>query len=298
MSLRGTRREFLLASLGVMAASCAPSRSGNPPVAARGTTRSLEDVEARVGGRVGVFALDTGNGRQLGHRQDERFAMCSTFKWVLAAAVLAQVDRGELSLAEEVAYGQADLLEYAPVTRMHVAEGFMTVDALTAAIVTVSDNTAANLLLARVGGPEGLTRFTRALGDPVTRLDRNEPSLNSNEAPQDPRDTTSPRAMVGLMRNVLCGEALSPASRSRLLEWLRASETGLTRLRAGLPGDWVVGDKTGTGRHGAVNDVAIALPPGRAPILVAMYMSESQESVDVLSSAHADVGRIIARSLL
>jgi beta-lactamase class A len=206
-----------------------------------------------VGGRVGVFALDTGTGRQLAHRSDERFAMCSTFKWALAAAILARVDRAELSLDDRVPYGSSDLLEYAAATREHLAEGSMTVDALARAAVTVSDNTAANLLLAKVGGPAGLTHFVRSLSDPVTRLDRDEPALNAND-PGDPRDTTSPRAMVGLMRRVLCGDALSTASRERVLGWLRACETGKDRLRAGLPPGWTVGDKTGSGGRNTIND--------------------------------------------
>lgn len=259
-----------------------------------GASRTLAEIEARVGGRVGVFALDTGSGRQLTHRPDERFAMCSTFKWALAAAVLERVDGAQLSLDERVPYGPADLLEYAPVTREHVAEGSMTIDALARAAVTTSDNTAANLLLAKVGGPGGLTRFVRSLGDTVTRLDRDEPTLNSNE-PGDPRDTTSPRAMVGLMRRVLCGDALSPAGRARLLGWLRACETGKDRLRAGLPRDWTVGDKTGSGPRSTINDVAIAVPPARAPILIAAYMSEGGSGLEVLQAAHADVGRLVAR---
>ncbi|MDF2695100.1 MAG: Beta-lactamase, partial [Labilithrix sp.] len=230
------------------------------------------------------------------YRPDERFAMCSTFKWVLAAAVLGRVDRAQLSLDERVRYGSADLLEHAPVTLEHVADGSLTVDALAGAAVTVSDNTAANLLLAKIGGPAGFTQFVRALGDPVTRLDRDEPTLNEND-PGDPRDTTSPRAMVGLMRQVLCGDVLSSAGRERLLSWLRACETGKTRLRAGLPPDWIVGDKTGTGARLAVNDVAIAVPPGRSPILVASYMSDGNAGLEALATAHADVGRAIAREL-
>ncbi|MDB4995938.1 MAG: Beta-lactamase, partial [Myxococcaceae bacterium] len=256
----------------------------------------LAEIEARIGGRVGVFALDTGTGRQLAHRPDERFAMCSTFKWALAAAVLARIDRGELSLEDHVPYGPTDLLEYAPITREHVGVGSMTVDALARAAVTVSDNTAANLLLAKIGGPAGLTELVRSLGDVVTRLDRDEPTLNENE-PGDPRDTTSPRAMVDVMRKVLCGDALSPGSRARLLGWLRASETGKDRLRAGLPKDWSVGDKTGTGMHGAVNDVAIAVPPRRAPVLVAVYLSEGTAALAALVAAHADIGRLVAREL-
>jgi beta-lactamase class A len=249
-----------------------------------------------VGGRVGVFALDTGSGKHLARREDERFVMCSTFKWALVADVLARVDRGEVSLDEPVRYGQSDLLEYAPTTRAHVAEGSMTVEALAEAAITKSDNTAANLLLAKVGGPPGLTQFFRRLGDPVTRLDRNEPELNANVR-GDVRDTTSPRAMVGLMRSVLCADCLAPGSRERLIGWLRACETGRDRLRAGLPADWTVGDKTGTGRDGAVNDLAIAVPPGRAPILIASYLSDGPSSVASLSAAHAEIGRIVASQL-
>ena len=257
---------------------------------------ALGAIEARVGGRVGVFALDTGSGRALAHRGDDLFAMCSTFKWALAATVLARVDRGELRLDQPVAYGSADLLEYAPVTREHVEEGSMTLDGLAEAAVTVSDNTAANLLLERVGGPSGVTRFARSLGDSVTRLDRDEPSLNSN-LPGDPRDTTSPRAMVGLMSRVLCGDALSAPSRERLLGWLRACTTGNDRLRAGLPATWNVGDKTGSGPRGTVNDVAIAVPPGRAPILIAAYMSEGDAALQALQAAHAEVARRVAEEL-
>jgi beta-lactamase class A len=247
-----------------------------------------------VGGRLGVFALDTGTSRQLGHRADELFAMCSTFKWVLVAAILLRVDRGELSLDDRVSFGPPDLLEYAPVAREHVHEGFLTVRALARAAVTVSDNTAANLLLARLGGPSGLTTFIRSLGDRVTRLDRMEPMLNTND-PGDPRDTTSPRAMVGLMKQLLCSDTLSASSREQLMSWLRDCETGKDRLRAGLPPGWTVGDKTGTGLRSAVNDVAIATPPGRAPILVAAYMSDGRAAPGMLQAAHADVGRLVAR---
>jgi beta-lactamase class A len=220
--------------------------------------------------------------------------MCSTFKWVLAADVLARVDRAQLSLAERLPYGLADVLEYAPVTSEHVTEGTMTVEALAAAAVTVSDNTAANLLLAKVGGPAILTQFARSLGDTVTRFDRNEPSLNSSE-PGDPRDTTSPRAMVGLMRRILCGNALSQAGRDLLLGWLFACNTGKARLRAGLPTSWTTGDKTGGGPRGTINDVAIAVPPGRPPILIAAYMTGGDSELEKLEAAHADIGRLVAQ---
>jgi beta-lactamase class A len=280
----------LFVTAGTLATAFAPLS-----VIADDEARSLAAIEAKVGGRVGVFALDSGNGREFGHRPDELFAMCSTFKWVLAAAILARVERGKLSLDERVSYDSKELLDNSPSTSSHVAEGFMTVGALAETAVMVSDNTAANLLLAKLGGPAGFTEFVRSLGDTVTRLDRKEPALNGNE-PGDPRDTTSPRAMAGLMRKVLCGDALSPAGREQLLGWLRTCETGNDRLRAGLPRDWVVGDKTGTGQRGAVNDVAIAVPPGRAPILIASYLSDGKAGLPALTAAQADIGRLVARA--
>ncbi len=292
-----TRRQFLIGSLSAVTSGCGASRATAPASSPPEAPRFFGELEARVGGRVGVFAVDTGTGRQLSYRPDERFAMCSTFKWVLAATVLTRVDRAQLSLDECVSYGLADLLEYAPVTGEHLAEGCMTVDALARAAVTVSDNTAANLLLVKVGGPASLTQFVRSLGDQVTRLDRTEPALNNSD-PGDPRDTTSPRAMVGLMRQILCGDALSPAGRERLLGWLQACTTGRARLRAGLPANWTVGDKTGSGPRGAVHDVAIAVPPERAPILIAAYMAEGDSERDVLEAAHADVGRLVAREFM
>jgi beta-lactamase class A len=256
---------------------------------------SLADIEAGVGGRVGVMAMDTSDGTEMSHRADERFAMCSTFKWLLAAFVLWQVEQDEISLDERLSYGPEDLLDYAPVAKKHIDAGWLTVGALCAASVTVSDNTAANLLLHRVGGPAELTAFLRQCGDSVTRLDRNEPDLNTN-LPGDERDTTTPRAMADSMNRILLGDVLTPPSRNRLTRWLKDTRTGLDRLRAGLPRDWSAGDKTGTGVNGAANDVAIVWPPNRKPILIASYLSESAASAEALNGAHADIaGAVVAR---
>jgi beta-lactamase class A len=252
---------------------------------------------AKVGGRVGVAALDLASGRRLEHRAHERFAMCSTFKWVLAGAVLRAADQGKLTLQQAVKYSAADLLSYAPVAKDNVAKGSLPVETLAKAAVEVSDNTAANLLLALIGGPAGLTDFMRETGDSATRLDRNEPALNSN-IPGDPRDTTTPNAMVGLMQSVLAGDVLAQTSREKLLGWMKASPTGLTRIRAGLPQGWQAGDKSGTGTNGAVNDVAIAWPPGRAPILMAVYLSESQADTEALSAVHADIARAVVAAFI
>jgi beta-lactamase class A len=297
VTLHPTRRTLLFGTLGLIGAGCGASSASEPVAPDEDTLRALSRIERTTGGRLGVYALDTSTGRELAHRADERFAMCSTFKWLLAAAVLSRSERGVLSLDEKIPYGTDDLLEYSPTTSKQIAEGSMTVRALAEAAVTVSDNTAANLLLAKLDGPEGLTRFVRSSGDKITRLDRDEPSLNENE-PGDPRDTTSPRAMVGLMQHILCErDALTLPSRERLLHWLRECETGKKRLRAGFPPEWKVGNKTGTGQRNAVNDVAIAVPPARAPVLVAVYASEGSAELYALEAAHVEVARLVARKL-
>ena len=254
---------------------------------------ALIDLERKSGGRLGVAILDTGSGKALAHRAGERFPMCSTFKFLAAAAVLARVDRKQETLERRIPFTKADLLEYAPVTTPRVGEGTMPLGDLCEAAVTMSDNTAANLLLATFGGPKGLTAYARSIGDRVTRLDRNEPALNE-ATPGDPRDTTSPTAMLTTMKTLLLGSALTPASREKLTAWLVANKTGNARLRAGIPAGWRVGDKTGTGNHGATNDIGILFPPNRKPILVAAYLTESNTATAVREGVLADVGRIAA----
>lgn len=253
-------------------------------------------IEKEIGGRLGVAALDTATGRRLGYRDAELFAMCSTFKLLLAGCILKRVDVGSLGLNNFISYGEKDLLEYAPVTRAHVGQGAMTVGDLCAAAVELSDNTAANLLLAKVGGPAGLTQFVRSLGNSVTRLDRTEPDLNS-ALQGDQRDTTSPAAMVDSMEKLLTGNALSAASRAQLAGWLVQSTTGKNRLRAGMPADWRAGDKTGTGERGSVGDIGIFWPPAKAPILIAAYVMEGNAARDQRERAIAAVGRVIAQVL-
>jgi beta-lactamase class A len=284
---RITRRRFLAGAGCCVAAGSISWAAERSPLA---------DIEADLGGRIGVFALDTGSGAEMGYRADDRFALCSTFKWVLAAMILSRVDSDAISLEQRVAYGPEDLLDYSPVTREHVNEGSMDVAALCGAAVTWSDNAAANLLLELVGGPRGLTGFLRQCGDTVTRLDRNEPELNTN-LPGDERDTTTPRAMTNTMQAILLGDILPLESRERLVDWMKQATTGLARLRAGLPEAWIAGDKTGTGANGAANDVAIAWPPGRKAILIASYLSGSSASADARNLAHARIGAAIAERM-
>lgn len=263
--------------------------------------RAAEDgfaaLEARHGGRLGVAILDTGSGRVVSHRGEERFPLCSTFKFLAAALVLARVDRGEERLDRHIAYGREALVPYSPVTGPGAEAGGLTMGAICDAAVTLSDNTAGNLMLRSFGGPEGLTAWMRELGDKVTRLDRWETELNL-VPPGDERDTTTPLAMTGLMRRLLLGDALSPASREQLAAWLVACRTGDARLRAGLPAGWRVGDKTGTGPAPDIptNDIAIAWPPGRAPLLIAAYYNGARGTDAERNAVLAEVGRIAARS--
>ena len=288
------RRSFL-AALTVTALSlparAAPSTEERLALA----NKRLADMEAREGGRLGVFVRDTATGATIEHRADERFPMCSTFKLLAAAAALKRVDQGAERLDRKIAYGPSDLLEYAPVAKAHVAEGGMTLADLCAAAIDWSDNTAGNLILESIGGPAGFTEFARSLGDPVTRLDRNEPTLNES-LPGDPRDTTSPRAMAGAMQKVLAGDALSGASRSQLQTWLIGDKVGDKRLRAGLPPSWRIGDKTGTGDRGSTNAVAIIWPPGRAPLIATVYYTGSSASVDARNAVHKEIGALIAET--
>ena len=255
--------------------------------------RGFAGLERRHGGRLGIAVLDSATGKLVAHRGDERFAMASTFKFVAAAFVLARVDRGEESLARRVVYSRDDLVTYSPITEKHAGGGGMTVGELCDAAVTLSDNTAANLLLDSFGGPAGLTAHMRSLGDGVSRLDRRETALNE-AAPGDPRDTTTPAAMLGLLRDTVLGTALSPSSRAQMAAWLVANKTGDKRLRAGVPAGWRVGDRTGTGGNNATNDVAVIWPPGRAPIVVAAYYAEARASEDERNAVLAEVGRLAA----
>jgi len=253
---------------------------------------ALKAIETSTGGRLGVATLDIGGSLAIDYKADQRYPMCSTFKFMAVAATLKRIDDKADKLDRIISYGEADLLEYAPIARQHVQEGGMTLSALCAAAIEYSDNTAANLLLQEMGGPPALTRFARSIGDPVTRLDRNEPTLNE-AIHGDPRDTTSPAAMLADMRRILLGDVLLPASRTQIDAWLAGNTTGAERLRAGLPPDWQVGDKTGNGAT-TLNDIAIIRPPGRQPLLATVYLTEAKLSGDARDEPIAAVGEVIA----
>lgn len=291
------RRDFLQGSLaaGILlstrslraAAGMTQVQSGHP-------LARLATLQEAHGGRLGVSILDTASGRRVDHRGEERFPMCSTFKLLAVAGVLARVDRGELDLARRIRFGKGDLVAYSPVTEKHVGAPGMSLAEVCEGAITLSDNTAGNLLLDALGGPKGWTAYARSLGDGISRLDRRETILNE-AIPGDPRDTTTPSAMLRDLQAVLLGNALSAGSRARLVAWLEATKTGDKRLRAGFPRGWRVGDKTGTSDNGVFNDVAIAWPPGgRAPLLVTTYYAETSADGDTANAVIAEVGRIAA----
>jgi beta-lactamase class A len=257
---------------------------------------SFKSIQKRIGGRLGVHVLDSQSGKRLSFNDDDRFAMASTFKVPLAAAILWQVDHGAFPMSHVLPIATKNVLANSPVVEARLAAGAtdMTIRDLCAAAVTHSDNAAANVLLAGIGGPAALTKFARSIGDETTRFDRNELELNSN-LPDDPRDTTTPRAMADTMLKLFTQDVLSLGSRALLIEWMGASRTGLDRLRAGFPRGWQSCDKTGTGQNGAYNDIALTYPPKRRPILVAVYMSGSTLTPKELSAAHADIGALVGK---
>ena len=240
---------------------------------------ALSAIEAQCGGQLGVFVIDTGSGVTAGWRSNSRFPFCSSFKGLLGAFVLWKADRGQLHLHQLVRYGHQDLLSYAPITHAHVREGAMTFDALCAAAVEYSDNTAANLLLRETGGPQALTRWVRSQGDPAFQLSFGEPRLNYARF-EDLSDTTTPQAMAGSYSRLVLGEALASTSRDKLAGWLVANTTGGKRLRAGLPASWRVGDKTGTydGKWFSTVDIAVVWPPGRAPMVIAGFVTDTPDT--------------------
>lgn len=269
------------------------AQASEPDTAARTVRQRLAGIERASGGRLGVALLDTGTGAAFAYRGQEAFPLCSTFKFLAAALVLARCDRGQEDLARTIAVLPSDLVPYAPVTEPRVGGEPMTVAELCEAAVTLSDNVAGNLLLRSFGGPEGLTAFARGLGDTATRLDRIEPHLNE-AASGDPRDTTTPQAMLALLQKIVLGDALSATGREQIAAWLVANKTGGKKLRAGVPAGWRVGDKTGAGGFGTNNDIAVLWPPGQAPLLVTCYLTGTTADQASRDRTIAEVGQLVA----
>ncbi|WP_179194552.1 class A beta-lactamase [Acetobacter persici] len=283
------RRKFL---------ACAPAFTAFPAFAASGAPSVIAAYEKATGGRIGVYACNLATRQRLTWRENDRFALCSTFKVSLVALVLQRVEQGKGRLDEAVSYTKADIERavYAPVAQASLEAGKMSVRALCQAAIEQSDNACANLLLARVGGPENLTRFWRSLGDQATRLDDWEPDLN-RVPPGSVRNTTTPAAMAGVLEHLLFGEVLSASSRLLLTEWLKGCQTGRNRLRAGFPAGWEVGDKTGTNGQDAAGDCAVAWPSPRTPLIVCVYTRGGHPAEDQFRAAFAGIARLAGQTL-
>jgi beta-lactamase class A len=299
MPLSPRRRRLLLgAACAPLLAACASAPGGAAPAVLAQAQARLAALEQAAGGRLGVAALDTGDGRLLAYRADERFPMCSTFKAIAAAAILAHGQNVPGWLEQRVRYTRADLVSYSPITEQHLEQG-MSIGALCAATIEYSDNAAANLLMALIGGPGGVTGFARSVGDTVFRLDRWETELNS-AIPGDERDTTTPAAMAALLRRVALDDGLAPAQREQLQNWMRGNTTGAARIRAGVPAAWAVADKTGTGSYGSSNDIGIVFPPAGAPLVLALYYTQAQADAransEILAAAAAIAVKAFGRA--
>ncbi len=258
-------------------------------------TDALATLEREAGGRLGVFALDCGNGETFGFRGDERFAFCSTFKAMLASAVLKRSESEAGLLQQRIRYASADLSN-SPITQKHLADG-MTVAELCAAAIQYSDNSAANLLIDLLGGPLVVTGFARSIGDTAFSLDRREPELNS-AIPGDVRDTTTPEAMARSLQKLALGDALAAVQRKQLQDWLRGNTTGAKRIRAAVADNWVVGDKTGSGGdYGTTNDIGVLWPPTGAPIVMAIYFVQHTKDAAPRDTVVAQAARIALTAL-
>jgi beta-lactamase class A len=256
-------------------------------------SKHLAELEKKTGGRLGVAVLDTETNISLGYRENERFFLCSTYKALAAGFVLARVDKGEEKLDRRVQYGKDALVTYSPVTEKHAGTDGMTIAELCEAAITMSDNTAGNLLLDSFGGPSALTAWLRQTGDDETRLDRREPDLNEAKK-GDLQDTTTPDTLLDTLGLLTLGDTLSEGSRNHLIDWLVGDKVGDARLRAGVPKEWKIGDKTGTGNNGALGDIAVIWPPDRGPLIVVAYMAEATAPMADLNDVFAAIGKLVS----
>lgn len=260
-----------------------------PAFAVPTTLNKIKEIESQLNARVGYVQLDFSDGLLIdGYRSQERFPMMSTFKVLLCSAVLSRVDSGLEQLDRRIRYRQSDLIEYSPVTKENLSEG-MTVAELCNATITMSDNTAANLLLSSIGGPKELTKFLRKVNDQTTRLDRCEPMLNES-LPEDERDTTTPEAMSKTLFTLLTGKALTASSRQQLINWMEADKVGEHLLRSVLPKGWFIADKTGAGEHGSRGIVAVLGPDGKPSRIVIIYLTGSSATMDERNKQIAEIG--------
>ena len=235
--------------------------------------------------------MNTANSVELSYRADERFPVCSTFKLFAASAILKKSERNAELLQQVIRYGQNNLVANSPITEKHIGAG-MTVAELCAAALRYSDNTAGNLLMRNMGGPQAITAYAHSIGNAQFHLDRWETALNT-AIPNDARDTSTPRAMGESLQRIAVGDALKPDGRAQLREWMLGNTTGAARIKAGIPASWKIGDKTGSGDYGTANDIAVLWPPNRKPIILAIYSTRNKKGAATRNDVIASVARIV-----
>ncbi|TDN69746.1 class A beta-lactamase [Paraburkholderia sp. BL10I2N1] len=294
MTYSQNRRSLLLAAAMLPVARAVTARAAEGPQPTS-TEAQLATLEKSSGGRLGLFALNTATGEQTRYRADERFPFCSTFKVILAGAILTRSTRVPGFMQQCVNYAQSELVHYSPVTAEHVGDG-MTVAELCRAAIQYSDNTSANLLMKMLGGPAAVTSFARSIGNSEFRLDRWETELNS-VVPGDQRDTSTPAAMARSLQTLALGDTLPPPQRAQLLDWLRGNKMGAKRIGAAVPADWQIGDKTGTGDYGTANDIAVLWPPAREPVVLAIYHTQLAADAKSRDDVIAVAARIVVNAL-
>ena len=256
----------------------------------------VAEIRERLSARVGVSVVDAKGQAIWSSDGDDRFPLNSTFKAFACAHLLALADEGSIDPDQSVQITRADLLSYSPVTEKRAGGNPMSLTELCAATLTFSDNTAANLLLRETGGPSALTDFLRGTGDEVTRLDRNEPDLNE-AAPGDPRDTTTPNAAAETLARLVFGDVLSEGSINQLRNWLSGNRVSDGLLRKSLPADWKIGDRSGAGGHGSRSIVAVIWPPQAEPVVVAVYLTETDASFATRDAAIAEIGTSLVKAI-
>lgn len=294
-SLNHARRHLLLAS-GAALLCPAPLLFAAPATSLAAAHTQLAALEQAAGGRLGVAAWRQGSELRVAYRADERFPLASTFKAMLAAAVLARSVSQPGLLDQHVRYEKKELVTYSPITEQHLADGMSVAD-LCAATLQYSDNSAANFLMTLLGGPQAVTAFARSIGNTVFQLERWETELNS-AIPGDVRDTASPASMAHSLQQLLLGNSLPAQQRQQLDAWMRGNTTGDKRIRAGVPAGWQVADKTGSGAYGSVNDIGVAYPASGAPLVIAVYYTREQKKADTNQDIITAATRIVVAALV
>lgn len=283
--------KFFSALLIAVTGATAPLYAGDNVI-----LETIRDIESRLGGRIGISIHDTGSGQRWEHRADERFPLSSTFKPFACAAVLTRIESGTERLHRVIEITDKDLVSYSPITEKRVNTVGMTIAELCEATITLSDNTAGNLILESIGGPKAFTDYMRTIGDDTSRLDRWETDLNEG-TPGDKRDTTTPRAAAASLSRLLLGQTLSVSSREQLTTWMENDKVAAALLRSTLPEEWRIADKTGAGGHGARSIIAVIWPPAREPLVISIYMTENDASFAERNQAIAEIGASIVEAL-